>query len=339
MRNSTYHGRIRASFDKAFSMRVVKNLSAQIKATTEDCIENILKKDRCDLIKELAHPLPISVITDLLGLPRKDLEKLKHWSSGVGALTATAEPSAKLCTMTNDCVKSAYAYFREIIDEKRVLLKQKAALGKNRHLDIDLICNLILGMEEDPDLGIESVLSNCLLLMVAGHETTTGLIGNSLLTLIRHPELIRNLNACTDPELKESLVADMIEEILRYESPVAWMSRLVKENFSYNGNAFEKGQMIFLMIGSGNRDEEAFTKPEELVIERRRIYPKDKRHIAFGHGMHHCLGAHLGRLEAQIAVPMVLEKIKSINLVDEQLDWRPDLAFRGVRTLWVNYDR
>jgi len=336
---SPFHGRIRAPFEKAFSMRVVKNLRPKIQATTEACIDNILKNDRCDLIKELAHPLPISVITDLLGLPSRDVEQLKQWSSGVGALTATAEPSAELCTNTNNCVKSAYAYFREVIDKKRLLLKKKSALGKNNLQDIDLICNLILGMEEDPDLGIESVLSNCLLLMVAGHETTTGLIGNSLLTLIRHPELIDNLNRCTDPEQKENLVTDMIEEILRYESPVAWMSRQVKDDFTYKGLAFQKGQMVFLMIGSGNRDEEAFTKPEELVIERRQLYPKDKRHMAFGHGMHHCLGDHLGRLQAQIAVPMVLGKIKSVVLIDEQPDWRHDLAFRGVRTLWVGYDR
>jgi len=314
------HKRVRSIFNKAFSVKMISRLEDKIIAIIDECLDKVIARGRFDFIDDLANPLPIFVISDMLGVPRADRDQLWEWSKGISALTATPRPSPELCLRANRYVEEIDAYFTHIVEARR------------RRPGDDLISALIRAIEDDPDFDNAYILANCSHLMIAGHETTTALLGNGLLALLEHPSIMSRVRE--SPELIDMV----IEEMLRYESPVQWMTRQVMTPFSHGGKQLEEGQMVFLMIGAANRDEDVFPDADRFIIDRYAPGGKAAKHLAFGHGFHKCLGAQLARLEARHAFRRLLDRFSGLTRVEKHLDWRSDIAFRGLTRLPLAFE-
>jgi cytochrome P450 len=264
-------------------------------------------------VRELAEPLPILVIAELLGLPAADRADLKRWSDDLAAMLDGSIAMQHL----GPAVKSAgevTAYLREHVDGRRARPRD------------DLLSAMIAARERDENLNDEEIIATALLVMGAGHETTTNLIGNAVLALLRHPDAQAELRR--EPARIESAV----EEFLRYDAPVQATSRVANEPFEIAGRVIPAREEIGLALGAANRDPEVFAEPDRLDLAR-----ADNRHLAFGFGIHFCLGAGLARLEAQLAVGTLVARSPTLELAvaDDALAWRPGWLLRGLTSLPV----
>src|SRR5215212_10259773 len=283
------HTRLRGLVNKAFTPRVVEGMRARIQQLVDEMLDQVEGTGRIDLIRDLAVPLPTVVIAAMLGVPQEDREQLKVWSDDfglfIGSFTLSAEALARLQQSMIEFVD----YFRG-----RVAMARK-------HPKDDLL-SAMAGAEEKGDMLSEAELfANCILLLAAGHETTTNLIGNGTLALLRNPGEKEKLQA--DP----SLIAGAVEELLRYDSPVQLTARVPKEDVELGGKQIGKGQEAMLILGAANRDPERFPDPDRLDITR-----QDNRHLSFGQGPHFCLGAPLARLEGQVAIGTLLRRMPAL---------------------------
>ncbi len=314
------HTRLRGLVNKAFTPRIVGTMRARIQALVDQMLDSVQANNRFDVIADLAVPLPGIVIAEMLGVPGSDLNEFKAWSddiaSGLVGIDSAGgrEEKLQLYRKAQDSLLALSNYFRE---------KVVAFRGQPQ----DNLLGALAQAEEAGDrLTEEELFANCVLLMIAGHETTTNLIGNGMLALLRHQEQQELLAESPD------LIVSAVEELLRYDSPVQKMARIALDDVQVNGKQIEKGQLVFLCFAAANRDPEQFSTADELDITR-----KENRHLAFGTGLHYCLGAALARLEAQIAINTILRRLPNVRLATERLEWHPSITLRGLKSLPVAF--
>lgn len=305
------HTRLRGLVNKAFTPHMVDGLRRDIEGIVARLLDQVEAAGTMELIRDLAFPLPVTVIAHMLGVPAADHDRFKRWSQAVAFLGEPIElATPEIVERANQAMMEFVDYFRALVAEKR------------RVPEDDLLSALIAAEEHGDRLTLDELLANAILLLFAGHETTVNLLGNGVLSLLRHPDQLALLRENPD------LIRNAVEECLRYESPVQTTTRLVPEDVLYEGQALLKGHMVLLVLGAANRDPEQFPDPDRLDITR-----ADNRHLAFGAGGHYCVGAPLSRLEAQIAIPMLLRRLPRLQLGPEPPQWRQSIAWRGLRTL------
>jgi cytochrome P450 len=310
------HTKIRSLFNKGFSSRALQLLRPRIQQITDKRLDRAASSGSMDVIADLAVPLPVAVIAQLLGFPSEDFDKLKRWSDDFAA-ALTVNPTIEQQAASDRSREEMREYFDQVVEQ----LKRKP--GEN------LISTLLAeGVERegstDARLTRREFFANCALLLAAGHETTTNLIGNGVLALLRHPDQLRDLQQ--HPEL----IVDAIEELLRYDSPVQWTSRVAAEDVELGGKTIRRGDVVLGSLGSANRDERQFDRADVLNFRR-----SDNKHIAFGHGIHYCVGAALARIEAQIAIGTLVQRFPKLRLATRRVRWQPNMIFRGVKALPV----
>ena len=312
------HTRLRGLVNKAFTPRVVENMRGLVQRLVDEMLAAAKKQGRMDIITDLANPLPATVISELLGVPATDQRQFKAWSDDIAlALSGidTAATKEELFALYNLGQRSFLAlsdYFRERVIELR------------RHPQENLLSALAQAEEQGDRLTEDELFANCVLLMIAGHETTTNLIGNGLLALLQNPGQREALSANPD------LIVSAVEELLRYDSPVQKMGRIALADIHIAGKQIEKGQLVCFSFAAANRDPEQFESPNQLDIAR-----KPNRHLAFGHGLHYCVGAALARLEGQIAINSILRSLPKLELANEKLEWHRNFTLRGLKSLPV----
>lgn len=307
------HTRLRSLVSKAFTPRAVRELHPRVQRIVDDLLNELEGKDRFDLIESLAFPMPVTVIAEMLGVPAQDMDKFKDWSNDV---SLTIEPSLRedQIRRVERASEELYAYFEDIIEQRR------------REPQDDMITALLNAEDEGDRLTHEELLGTLVLLLVAGNETTRNLIGNGMRALLKHPDQLRKLRDNSD------LLDSAINELLRYDSPVQLDGRLVHSDVEVAGHRIHAGQRILCAIGAANRDPTVFAEPDKLDIER-----NERSHIAFGRGIHHCLGAPLAMLEARAAFSALLDRFSHIELVSEPV-YRKQVVLRGVEELWVEVE-
>jgi cytochrome P450 len=290
------HTRLRTLVSRAFTPRAIEGLHGQIQSIMDGLLDAIVDRGAADLIADFAYPLPVSVINEMLGVPARDRALFRQWSFDIArSLDAIVLPDPDIIARGNAAGAAIGAYFEDLVAERR------------RAPRADLLSAMIAVEEAGDRLSIEELLATGLLLFLAGHETTTNLIGNGVLALLRHPEELRRLRE--DPALVESAV----EELLRYDSPVQRVSRLVYEDVTLGDRTIPAGSLVLGLLGAANRDPDHFPEPDRLDLRRR-----DNRHLAFGWGIHFCLGAPLARLEGQLAFRTLLRRLPNLALAAER---------------------
>ncbi|WP_457950053.1 cytochrome P450 [Pseudarthrobacter sp. alpha12b] len=281
------HRQLRSLVTQAFTPKAVDALAPRIAGLTDELLEGIAARGSADLIRDLAYPLPVIVISELMGIPAEDRERFKHWSDVIVSQTRTVAASAQQDSTTSEMIE----YFLALIDQRR------SRPGS------DLISSLLSHEIDGQKLTVPELLGFCSLLLVAGNETTTNLIGNAVLCLAESPhtlELLLNEHA---------LIPQALEEVLRFRSPVQSMYRVTVAETTLGDKRIPAGAPIVAWIGSANRDEQQFQRPAEFDVHR-----NPNRHLAFGHGIHFCLGAPLARLEARIALEALLSRLPGLSV-------------------------
>ena len=307
------HTRLRALVSRAFTPRTVEGLRGRVEAIVNERLDSVADQGGMDVIATLAYPLPVVIIAEMLGIPAEDHARFKHWSDEIvrGMGISSAEDG-----------KRAHRGHREL----RAYLEGVASARRQEPRE-DLFSALLMAGEEDDRLTPDELYETCELLLVAGHETTTNLIGNGLLALLQHPDQLDALHS--DPPR----IDHAIEELLRYDSPVQATTRMAQEDMPFGGRTFRKGEQVALVLGAANRDPEQFADPDRLDVSR-----KEVRHVSFGHGIHFCLGAPLARLEAPIAFRAMIERFPNMRL-DETMRprWKENIILRGLEQLAVTF--
>ena len=308
------HTRLRGIILKAFTSRAVNRLEPRTGEIMEELLDAVEGKGRFELMSAVAFPLPVIVISEMLGIPPEDRGKFEDWSN---RLAKSVEPvlSDEEIEGIRGAWDSVYEYFDAVIDERRADPKD------------DLISSLIAARDEGNKLTHEEVLLTLLLLLVAGNETTRNLIGNGMLALLNHPDQLAKLR--DDPGLMESAV----NEMLRFDSPVQLDGRFVEEDVVIGSKSIKAGSQVLCSLGAANRDPKVFSEPDRFDISR-----NDAANLAFGRGIHYCLGASLAMLEAKLAFSGILNRYSSIRLA-EQPEYRDQLVLRGLNELWVEVSR
>jgi cytochrome P450 len=306
------HTRMRGLVNKAFTPRVVESLRPRIQTIVDDLLAPLDGANEFDVMESLAYPLPILVILELLGVPAEDRGKLKALSNAFAAFLDGAGGAPGIPERANAAIIELNDYFREVIARRRVTP------------GVDLISGMIAAEEQGSILSEDEMLSTCVLVLVAGHETTTNLIGNGLLALLRDPEA---LAAFTGAKASSRTA---IDELLRFDSPVQLTSRMTSEPIEYGDITVEPGTFVDIWLGAANRDPARFVEPDRLDLAR-----ADNRHMAFGYGIHFCVGAPLARLEGEIALRTLLGRFPELTLASEDLSYHNSLVFRALTRLPV----
>ena len=307
------HTRLRRLVSKVFTPRMIEQLSPRIQDITDELLDRVQSQGQMDLISNFAFPLPITVISEMLGVPVEDRQKLRTWSSAFLDRSGLFQPDAEEPPEVGEFVH----YLQALIKEKR------------ERPDDHLVSQLVSIEEAGDKLSENELISMIFLLLIAGHETTVNLIGNGVLELLRRPDQWRKLQA--DP----SLVGTAVEELLRYTSPVmVGTARWASEDIEMHGKVIAKGDLVWISLMAANTDPARFSVPEELDITR-----EENEHLAFGKGIHFCLGAPLARLEGRIALGTLVRRMPDLHLKvqPEELKWRPGLLMHGLQELPVAF--
>jgi cytochrome P450 len=303
------HTRLRALVNKAFTPQAIAALTPRIQAIVQELLDEIPEPSHFDLIDTLAYPLPVIVMAELLGIPPQDRARFRHWSNRrARVLEPTITPGE-----IQEANRAAYeldAYFRGVIQARRLEPRD------------DLISTLVATEEAGDTLTQDELLVMLRLLLIAGNETTTNLIGNGMLALLRYPDQLQKLRDTPD------LIDTAVEEMLRYDTPVQLDFRTALEDVEIGGRRITRGQGIMLLLGAANHDPEVFHTPEQFDIARR-----EASHLSFGRGVHHCLGAPLARTEARLAFTGLLERFSTIRLLTEQPPFKDNVVLRGLQSL------
>jgi pimeloyl-[acyl-carrier protein] synthase len=305
------HTRLRALVQKAFTPRMIDQLRPRIIAVVGELLDRIAEREGpVDLIAELAYPLPVVVIAELLGVPAEDRVTFQEWSA---LLAASLDPlvSSEFMDRVVQARDALHAYLRGVIAERR------------RQPRSDLISALVAVEERGEVLSEPELVVMCTLLLIAGHETTVNLIGNGTLALLRHPQAMAQLHG--DP----ALISTAVEELLRFDSPVQMTGRIASEPVEIGGHQIEPGAWVLPLIGAANHDPAQFPSPDELDITR-----TPNAHVGFGRGIHFCLGAPLARLEGQIAIGGLVRRFPRLALASEPVR-RDQITLRGLKSLPV----
>jgi cytochrome P450 len=308
------HTRLRALVSKAFTPRMVESVRPRAQALAEELLDAAGPAGTLDVIGGYAMPLTLTIISEMLGVPIESREEMRAWA-GVLVRAIDAKRDTAIYGPATAVALQLVALFQGVLAERRA---QPRA---------DLISELLQAHEQGDRLSEQELIVTATTLLLAGHETTVNLIGNGTLALLRHPEQLALLRA--QPEL----IASAVEEFLRYEAPSQMASRVAPAEMELGGQIIGRGEILNLLLGSGNHDPEAFSDPDGLDISR-----ANNRHLAFGMGMHYCLGAPLARLEGQIAIETLLRRFPNARLSDDPAlapEWRETISFRGLRSLWL----
>ena len=306
------HTRLRRLVSKAFTPSAIARLEPKIRALVKEMLDEVAPKGRMDVIEDIGIPLPVIMIAELIGVPREDRDRFRHWSSeavrSIGFSTVEDEQASRKAG------EELRAYFETIAEQRR------------REPRDDLMSGLLAAEEEGDRLSSDEVYATLELLLIAGNETTTNLIGNGMLALLSHPEQYERLHR--DPSLLDSA----LEELLRYDPPVQATSRIALEDVEIDGLTVRKGQNVIVVMGAANRDPEIFPEPDSLDLGR-----SGNNHLAFGHGVHFCLGSHLARLEARYAIGALVERFPNMKLEIEAPEFKRNLILRGMVSLPVRF--
>ena len=308
------HTRLRGLVSKAFTPKVVESLRTRTQQVVDELLDAALEADRVDLVEAFAYPLPVRVICDLLGVPAADQDRFKEWSD---ALARGLDPDFLLTQEVIDARGEAVLQFSQYFFE--LLADRRRAPGE------DLLSRLVQAEDGGTVLSEAELLSTCILLLVAGHETTVNLISGGTLALLRHPDQMERFR--TDPGVHRSGV----EEMLRYVSPVQLTGRALIEDCEFGGVEFAAGDFAMLLIASGNHDPEQFEDPERFDVTR-----TPNNHLGFGFGIHHCLGAPLARMEAQVALGSLVRRAPGLALTVEDVTYKTNVVLRGMESLPVS---
>lgn len=288
-----YHRTLRGVVASAFTPMIIAKLEPHIENIAHEILNEVIAKGKMDLIDDLAYPLPVTIIAELLGVPIEDRNLFRGWADTIVSsrgddMTDEHGASKNLARIINEMD----SYFSGIVEER---IKEPRE---------DLITNLIKAQAEGRHLFREEILTFCTLLLLAGHVTTVNLIGNTILSLLQNQTEFRRLQD------DHNLIPSTIEETLRYRSPVQAVSRILTKDTNLGGQKIQSGQMIIAWLGSANHDESVFANPERFDITR----ISHHAHVSFGHGIHFCLGAPLARLEGQVVLRVILQRLQDLNL-------------------------
>jgi hypothetical protein len=302
------HTRLRALVTRAFTPRTVEAMQPRVRAIANELLNNVEPSGRMDVIRDLAVTLPITVLAEIMGMPPEEKLLVKGWADALLAFQGVNNPSEKILESAQKTLVELKAYLADLVRAKR------------RKPGTDLLSQLVGAESEGEKLSESELINTAITLLVAGHETSTSLIGNGIYTLLHNEGEWRLLQK--DP----SLLPSAIEEILRYESPVSRQPRLMKQDAEIGARRLRQGQMLFQMLNAANRDPGYFPEPDLFDIRRQK-----NRHIAFGFGIHFCVGALLARTEAPLVFQLIIERFPKIHLTDATPDW--DVHKRNSRML------
>ena len=308
------HTRLRRLLNRGFTSRAVESMAPRIHAIVHELIDAVIDQGEMDFVRDFAYPLPASVIMEMLGVPRSELDNFKLWSDDlalfVGSALVTADKYDRAETATiamSDC-------FRQLLRERR------------RRPRDDMMSALLQAEETGNMLSEEELIATCILLLFAGHETTANLLGTGLYYLLAYPDQQQRLRA--EPNLAEAAV----EEILRYDGPTGTIVRIALPAVDVHAQTIAASDRVFAMLNAANRDPRAFDDPDRFDIAR-----APNRQVTFGHGIHFCLGAPLARLEGKIALPAILERLGDIEQTTDRLRWSDTLVLRGLKSLPIRF--
>ena len=311
MKDPPDHTRLRGLVSKVFTARKMEDMRAGIQAITDRLLDKVAHRGEMDAIRDLAFPLPVLVICELLGIPEEDRARFVNATASGAALLNPVPPTRAELDHANEGTLASGAYFESLF-----------ALRRKEPRD-DLLSLLVQAEEAGERLTADELRANVSLLFAAGHETTVNLIGNGLWSLHMHPAQWAALR--DDP----SLIPNAIEEILRYECPVQAVARTVAEPIAFGGTEFQKGELVVALIGAANRDPSVFPDPDRLDVTRERLRP-----LSFGGGIHFCIGAQLARIEAEAVFSTLLRRMPDLTLPQRDTPrWRESFTLRGLTTL------
>ncbi|MEA2992538.1 MAG: hypothetical protein QOD40_1458 [Alphaproteobacteria bacterium] len=308
------HTRLRKLCSTAFTPRRVDAMRSHIQDITERLLDDVVARGRMDVIADFANPLPAIVTAELLGVPTSDHEQLKSWSADFAEMLGNFQHNPDRAGRVLRSLQDMTAYFRSAIREQE------------RNPRDGLIHSLMTAEVDGARLTEEEVIANTIVTMVGGQETTTNLIGNGLLTLLKNPEQLALLRD------NPSIIETAVEELLRYESPSQHTARLAPDDVMLGGKLIRKRDAVMAVMAAANRDPERFPEPDRLDLTR-----KDNRHLAFGWAAHFCFGAPLARMEGQIAFATLLRRLPDLKLEPARLEWRENLGLRGLKSLPVTF--
>ena len=306
------HTRLRGLASKAFTPARVEQLREHIRDIVKNLLDGLKGKEEIDVIADIAEPLPAIVTAELMGVPTRDHVQLKKWSADFAEMLGNFQHNPERYPRVLKTVAEMTEYFRDAVRQQR------------EHPREGLIHSLLTAEVDGDRLTEEEVIANCIVTMVGGQETTTNLIGNGLLTLLRNPGEMQSLRNDL------SLIPSAVEEMLRYESPSQHTARICPSDREMGGKLIQKRQAVIAVMAAANRDPERFPDPDRFDITR-----KDNRHLAFGYAAHFCFGAPLARVEGQLVLDDLLRRYSNVALAQDRLEWRTNLGLRGLTALRI----
>ena len=292
------HTRLRALIVKVFNANSIEAMRPMIRKVVNEVVDAVESGRQMDVIRDLAFPLPFSILGSIMGVPNTDQDRVKFWADELLLFQGVNRPPEAILLRSQAALLAMRSYLTDLVNEKR------------RNPGDDLISQLVAVEAEGTRLTEQELVSTCVQMLGAGHETTTSLIGNGLFLLLSHPHEWQKLRQ------NPSLLNSAIEEILRYESPVARQPRLIKGDVELGGKTLLDGQVAFQMLNAANRDPDYFPDPDRFDIER-----QNNKHVAFGMGIHFCVGAGLARTEAQEVFKAIMERLPDIRLASDKPVW------------------
>ncbi len=304
------HARIRGILNAAFPPKMVEDWTARIAAIVNNLLDRMEQQPTPELIRDFGYRLPLTVIMEILGVPTSHLEEAGRWSNDIALFIGSSQNTPDKYERAQEATRRMKELFVPIVANRRAYRQE------------DLLSALLHADQGDGPLTDEEVLATCILLIVAGHETTALSIGSSVRTLLRYPEQLKRLRNDL------SLLPTAVEECLRFEGPVGSVGRVVAVDHEMRGKQLKKGDRVYLMIGAANRDDSVFKDPDIFDVGR-----APNQHLTFGGGLHFCLGAPLARLEIKLALAEMIRRYPNMTLTDQPLEWTNTLVMRGLKAL------
>ena len=311
--NPPEHTRLKGLVTQVFSLGEVENLRPRIQKLVDDLITRVYATGQIDILSDLAAPLPTLVSAEILGVPPTEREELTQWSYEL--FRVFDQPmSLQGYQKMNQAALKFNDYFRYLITEKEKRPQE------------DLMSKLITIRDQDKTISQEELVSFCAMLFSVGQETTENLIGNGMLALLQHPDQMSRLKA------NSKLIKNTVEELLRFDTPVQIIARLAHKNIEISGTTIQEGDRVYCALGAANRDPRIFPNPHQLDITRQGVHS-----IPFGYGIHFCLGAALARLQGQVAIDTVVQRLPDLKITSDALQWRENIVLRGLKTLPASF--
>jgi cytochrome P450 len=306
------HTRLRKLLNKGFSAAAVEGLRSQAETIVDQMLKPLQHGTEVELLREFANPMPVRIISELLGVPQALHGTFVNASRAIAAFRGNPNRTVEEARAAQDALIELTEFFRKTVAERR------------RKKGDDLISLLIDIEEEGEVLTEEELYAQCIALLFAGHETTRNLIGNGMYTLLKNPQQTAELRE------KPEMIRSAVEELLRFESPVQFTARVLKEDIEVCGQPIRKGWTVLCMLGAANRDPKQFKEPNQLNLKR-----LNNQHLAFSAGLHFCIGAQLARLEGQIAILNLVQRFPEMKLAGPRPEWASTFGLRGLKSLPV----